>query len=176
MAYPTYTPPACAPHASEYLLDAADIRPHLCQARRIIRDSDNRWSPALCYEEQCTRKPAAGDDLCASCRKNMEKSAIKGFHTRWLARVTEAIPGWAHLYGTEWFNFKCRWAVGEQPGAGAYHQSIRAEILAARAKSAAAPAEPVAARIDIAGWMTGAHHSPAGLAARAAAAAAEAEA
>jgi hypothetical protein len=75
----------------------------LCQAR-LMGEPDARFKPMVFSERQCSRRPAEGDDLCKSCRKNLENFAVKegAAGQRWHNRVTEPITGHSHTLTSEW--------------------------------------------------------------------------
>lgn len=76
----------------------------LCQARLLSLKGDTRFRPAVHSESQCQRKPAAGDDLCAICRKRLEDYAIIDGPAgrRWHNRVTEPITDYSHTLTSKW--------------------------------------------------------------------------
>ena len=93
------------PTADDYRLTVHDINPDLCMGRRITYE-DVRWSPHVFGEGQCKNKPAAGDDLCPTCRRRLEKYAANPKPGAWTGRVTEEPEGWLHMLGTAWAEHK----------------------------------------------------------------------
>jgi hypothetical protein len=79
------------------------------------KGTDKRWAPALLYEGQCSKKPLAGDTICATCSKRLERYAADPKPGVWMGLVTEPLPDWIHMYGSKKFKDKCRWVAGGVP-------------------------------------------------------------
>ena len=88
----------------ELLLGVQVVDETLCQARLLTPKGDTRFKPAVHGERQCSRKPVAGDDLCAKCRKNLENYATTDTPAgmRWHNRVSETITDHSHTLTSEW--------------------------------------------------------------------------
>jgi hypothetical protein len=93
------------PSAEDYRLTFHDIQEDLCMGRRIAYE-DVRWVPHVFGEGQCQNKPVAGDDLCPTCRKRLEKYAYNPKPGAWTGRITEEPEGWLHMLGTAWAEHK----------------------------------------------------------------------
>ena len=108
------------PEAEDYRLNMHHIDYDSCLGRRMDesdQSKDTRWSPAVYREYQCGKPVQEGCDLCPLCIKREEKYIAKPKAGNWVGRVTEEVPGWAHILGTEWAEFrKPAWTgIGNNP-------------------------------------------------------------
>ena len=105
------------PEASSYRLTETDAS--LCQARKeppMVAGAegwDKRYTPAVFYERQCSKKPTEGSNLCATCAKLLEKEESDGTFKKWHGLITEEPLAHSHMAGTEWFASKAKWGGGE---------------------------------------------------------------
>jgi hypothetical protein len=105
------------PEASSYRLTETDAS--LCQARKeppMVAGAegwDKRYTPAVFYERQCSKKPTDGSNLCATCAKLQEKEESDGTFKKWHGLITEEPLAHSHMAGTEWFASKAKWGGGE---------------------------------------------------------------
>jgi len=147
-----------APDADAYRLPEDEVDADRCQARQL-GDQDKRWKPAVYREVQCSGKPVAGTELCATCTKRQEKYAEdESPKSRWHGLITEDPFGWAHMLGTTWAEDKKPKWIGETTeesdaasesdaaaGAGSDAAQAKAEKAAAatqaKAEKAAAAAQ-----------------------------------
>jgi hypothetical protein len=132
-----------APEADAYRLPTEEIQEDLCQGRRLSPDTqDKRWKPSVYREVQCSGKPAAGGDLCATCAKRQEKYAEDDSpKANWHGRISDEPFGWAHMLGTTWADEKKpKWLGSAAPSASA---SVVADDSDA-ASEVSAPAAPAA--------------------------------
>lgn len=95
------------PEPSDYRIAPEEIDYSLCLGRIFDGSHDTRWSPAVYYESQCSRKPMEGHTLCPICYKRLQ-SVINGT-TRfdWGGCVNEELPDSIHMLGSEWSK-KCK--------------------------------------------------------------------
>ena len=111
-----------APEADAYRLSPEEIREDLCQGRRLSPDTqDKRWKPSVYREVQCSGKPAAGSELCATCAKRQERYAEDDSpKANWHGRISDEPFGWAHMLGTTWAEEKKpKWLGSAAPSASA---------------------------------------------------------
>lgn len=97
------------PDEDDYRLTPHDVDHDTCLGRRMDegeKSKDTRWSPAVYREYQCGKPVAEGCDLCPLCIKREEKYLAKPAPGNWVGRVTEDVPGWAHILGTTWAEWR----------------------------------------------------------------------
>ena len=128
-----------APEADAYRLSPEKIQEDLCQGRRLD-DQDRRWKPSVYREVQCSGKPAAGSDLCATCAKRQAKYAEDDSpKVNWHGRITDEPFGWAHMLGTTWADEKKpKWM-------GSAASSASASVVADDSDAASEASAPAAA-------------------------------
>ena len=125
------------PEASSYRLTETDAS--LCQARKeppMTAGSegwDKRYTPAVFYERQCSKKPTEGSNLCATCAKLQEKEESDGTFKKWHGLITEEPLAHSHMAGTEWFASKAKWGGGEPSPPKAKSAEKSAEKAAGKA-------------------------------------------